>query len=84
MRRVVKTFRKIGVILIGFPTIAVGIALLVLPGPGLLVIALGLVILSLEFDWAGRYLDKVKQTQAKAIEKAKAKTLKKPKKDGSS
>nr|ALS89358.1 putative transmembrane protein (PGPGW) [uncultured bacterium] len=34
--------------------IVFGIILLVLPGPGLLVIFLGLFILSLEFSWADR------------------------------
>jgi hypothetical protein len=38
----------------GFLLIAVGGLLLVLPGPGLLLIAAGLGMLSLEFAWAGR------------------------------
>jgi uncharacterized protein (TIGR02611 family) len=38
----------------GFALIAVGVLLLVLPGPGLLLIAAGLGMLSLEFTWAAR------------------------------
>jgi tellurite resistance protein TerC len=45
---------------IGFTVIAIGTALLVLPGPGLVVIALGLFILSAEFVWAKRLLDRMK------------------------
>jgi hypothetical protein len=40
--------------------LAIGAALLVLPGPGLVVIALGLFILSAEFVWAKRLLDRMK------------------------
>jgi tellurite resistance protein TerC len=44
----------------GFTVIAVGAAMLVLPGPGLVVIGLGLLILSAEFVWARRALDRMK------------------------
>lgn len=37
--------------------IVIGAALLVLPGPGLLVMLAGLIILSLEFEWARRHRD---------------------------
>ena len=45
---------------IGFTMIAIGVALLILPGPGLIVIGLGLLILSAEFVWAKRALDRMK------------------------
>jgi tellurite resistance protein TerC len=45
---------------IGFTVIALGVAMLVLPGPGLVVIGLGLLILSAEFVWAKRALDRMK------------------------
>jgi uncharacterized protein (TIGR02611 family) len=61
MSRLKKSGRKIAVGLIGFPVIAVGIALLVLPGPGLLVIAAGLAILALEFEWADRHLKRIRK-----------------------
>lgn len=41
----------------GFIVLGAGIAMLVLPGPGLLVIALGLAMLALEFAWAERLLE---------------------------
>ena len=50
---------------LGFTVIAIGTALLVLPGPGLVVIALGLFILSAEFVWAKRLLDRMKDEAQK-------------------
>jgi uncharacterized protein (TIGR02611 family) len=49
---------RIGFAILGFLVVAVGIAMLVLPGPGLLVIAIGLGILALEFAWAERLLER--------------------------
>ena len=51
---------------VGFTVIAIGVAMLVLPGPGLVVIGLGLLILSAEFVWAKRALDRMKD-EAKNI-----------------
>ena len=56
-------------IVAGFTVLALGVALLVLPGPGILIIAVGLAILSAEFVWARRLLDRVK-AQAKAAREA--------------
>jgi len=44
----------------GFTLLIIGAAMLVLPGPGLVVIAFGLVVLSAEFVWARRALDRMK------------------------
>jgi len=44
--------RRVVVAVVGFLLLCVGIALLVLPGPGLLVIAAGIAVLALEFPWA--------------------------------
>ena len=38
----------------------VGVAMLVLPGPGIVVITLALAVLSGEFIWARRLLDQIK------------------------
>ena len=43
----------------GFTVLLVGVALLVLPGPGLVVIVVGLTILALEFAWAERMLERM-------------------------
>jgi uncharacterized protein (TIGR02611 family) len=47
---------KIGVTVLGPLVIAAGVAMLVLPGPGLVVMALGAGLLALEYDWARRLL----------------------------
>ena len=44
----------------GFLIILAGIAMLVLPGPGIVAIALGLALLAGEFTWARRLLDHLK------------------------
>jgi tellurite resistance protein TerC len=46
---------------VGGTVLALGIALVVLPGPALLVIPLGLAILALEFGWARRWLRHVRE-----------------------
>jgi uncharacterized protein (TIGR02611 family) len=48
----------------GFALLAAGTVMLVLPGPGLVTIALGLALLSVEFVWARRLLDRVKRKTA--------------------
>jgi hypothetical protein len=51
----------------GFTLLLAGLAMLVLPGPALVVIPIALAILALEFAWAGRALETalVKAEQAK-------------------
>ena len=51
-----RTARRAAVVLIGFGVLAGGIAMLLLPGPAILVIPAGLAILGLEFAWARRWL----------------------------
>jgi uncharacterized protein (TIGR02611 family) len=53
-----KRFLKI---LFGFTLLALGVIMLVTPGPGWLTIALGLGPLAAEFVWARRLLDHVKE-----------------------
>jgi hypothetical protein len=45
----------------GLGLLAGGVAMLVLPGPGLAVIALGLAVLATEYDWAARLLAGVRR-----------------------
>ncbi len=58
-RRQHPVVRRVGVAVVGGILLLVGAALLVLPGPGLLVIAAGIAVLSLEFPWARRVLDRL-------------------------
>lgn len=52
---------RVARVVAGWVVLAVGVALLVLPGPGLLVIAGGLLLLSTEYAWAARLLDNVRR-----------------------
>ena len=49
--------KRIVKIMVGFILVAAGAAMLLLPGPGMVTIALGLTILSTEFLWARRWLE---------------------------
>jgi uncharacterized protein (TIGR02611 family) len=48
-------------IVFGFTLLALGIVMIVLPGPGWLTILLGLGILAAEFVWARTLLDRLKE-----------------------
>jgi uncharacterized protein (TIGR02611 family) len=58
-------------VIAGFTLLFAGIAMLVLPGPALAVIPIGLAILSLEFAWAARWLEKAIEQAEKAKQTAK-------------
>lgn len=79
MKKVYKTTRKLVVSIVGFGVLALGTILIPLPGPGILISILGLIILSWEFEWAQRHLDRAKTAHKKLIEKAKAKQTQPPK-----
>ena len=55
-----KTARKIVVLVIGTTVLLFGVALIFLPGPAFVVIPVGLAILAIEFAWARRLLDRLK------------------------
>jgi hypothetical protein len=48
--------KRIAVMVAGGTVLALGIALIVLPGPAFIVIPAGLAILAIEFAWARRWL----------------------------
>jgi hypothetical protein len=61
--------KKIVVAVLGGTVLLLGLALLVLPGPGLLIIAAGLAILASEFLWAKHALRKARGAVAIASRK---------------
>jgi hypothetical protein len=62
--------KNLFVALIGGTVLLIGLALLVLPGPGVLVMAAGVAILATEFNWARRAWRKAKGTVARARRKS--------------
>jgi uncharacterized protein (TIGR02611 family) len=61
----IRQVKRVIVAVVGFTVLAVGIVMIVLPGPAFIVIPLGLAILATEFVWARKLLRKVK-TKIKA------------------
>jgi hypothetical protein len=56
-----KFLRRVLVALVGGTVLLIGIAMIVLPGPAILIIPAGLAILAIEFAWARHWLGKVRQ-----------------------
>jgi uncharacterized protein (TIGR02611 family) len=57
---------------VGFTVLLCGLAMLVLPGPALAVIPIGLFLLALEFQWAENWLERSIQQADRAKQKAAA------------
>lgn len=53
--------KRLVVIVIGFTALVAGIAMIVLPGPAIIVIPVGLAVLATEFIWARKLLVAVKE-----------------------
>jgi uncharacterized protein (TIGR02611 family) len=61
--------RRILILVIGSTVIVFGVLLLVLPGPGILVIVVGLAILATEFAWAEALLVGARKRAARLAKK---------------
>jgi tellurite resistance protein TerC len=59
--RTAEQVRRLSRIVGGFTLLLIGIVMLVTPGPGWLVILLGLGLLAAEFVWARRLMDRIKR-----------------------
>jgi len=53
--------RRIVVTILGVALVVVGVLLLVLPGPGLLLVLAGLIVLAYEYPWAQRWVAPVRR-----------------------
>lgn len=62
---------RAAVVLAGFVVVLAGLAMIPLPGPGLLVTAAGLALLALEFVWAERLLERTIDQMGKATDQVK-------------
>ena len=52
---------RVGTIVVGFIVLAAGLAMLVLPGQGIITVIIGLTILARELPWAERLLEAAKE-----------------------
>jgi tellurite resistance protein TerC len=66
-----KWARRIVVAVIGGSVLVIGIAMVVLPGPAIIIIPLGLGILGLEFAWARIWLRKLRATATDVVNRVR-------------
>ncbi len=66
VRWVGRNSKRVAVAVVGFALLLAGLVMLVVPGPGLLVIIAGLMVLATEFAWAARSLDAARERAARA------------------
>ncbi len=66
VRFIARSGKRIGVAIVGGTVLLAGIAMLVLPGPAVVVIPAGLAILATEFAWARTALDRAKEKAEQA------------------
>lgn len=71
IRFVGRSSKRIAVTVVGTTVLAAGLAMLVLPGPGLLVIAVSFAILGTEYAWAASASEKTKRRAQQAGRAAK-------------
>jgi uncharacterized protein (TIGR02611 family) len=72
VKDLVRLLRRIAVTVVGIVILAVGVVLLVAPGPGLVVIALALAVFAIEYQWARRHLVAVQERARSAALKTAA------------
>ena len=65
---VLRKTKQLIIITLGFSVLGIGVAMLVLPGPAIIVIPIGLAILATELVWARHVLKKIKRTLGMAEE----------------
>jgi tellurite resistance protein TerC len=65
--------RKVAVAILGGSVLAVGVAMIVLPGPAFVVIPVGVALLATEFMWARRLLRRLKQGKDRILRRSDGK-----------
>lgn len=71
LRWVGRNSKRVAITVVGFALVLGGAALLVLPGPGMLVIIAGLAVLGTEYMWARRALDMAKKKAKEAASRVR-------------
>lgn len=59
--------KRIARVVAGFALLLAGVAMLALPGPGWVTIAVGLALLSRDFPWAEKSLNRLKDVGTRAL-----------------
>ena len=66
LRFIARSSKRLAVTVVGAALVVAGLAMLVLPGPGILIVALGFAVLGTEYAWAAAALDRTKKVAAQA------------------
>ena len=66
LRWIAQSVKRLVVLVVGVAFLGAGIAMIPLPGPGMIVIIIGFIVLATEFVWAERALDRVRGRAAAA------------------
>ena len=66
-----RSSKRIAVTVVGGVLVLGGLAMLILPGPGILVVVAGFAVLGTEYAWAASALDRTKATAERAGQIAK-------------
>jgi hypothetical protein len=69
----VRSSKRVAVTAVGGVLVLIGLAMFVLPGPGILVVVLGFAVLGTEYAWAASALERTKKLAAQATTIAKDK-----------
>jgi tellurite resistance protein TerC len=69
VRWIGRTGLRVLVTVVGFTLIAVGLVLLVLPGPGILVIIAGFAVLATQYAWARTALEATKRRASRTAKR---------------
>ncbi len=67
--RTVEQVRRVFLIISGFTLLLAGAVMLVTPGPGMLVIFVGLGLLAAEFVWARRLMERIKHEGGRLVDR---------------
>lgn len=77
-RMTLKPARKLIVLVVGLTIVVIGILMMIGPGPGLLVVPIGLAVLASEFLWAKRLLRRYSEHAQRLSKRAEKMLLKRP------
>jgi hypothetical protein len=72
VRFIGRNSKRIAVSVGGGVLVVAGLAMLVLPGPGIVVLAIGFAVLGTEYAWAAAALERTKDTAARAGQRVRA------------
>jgi tellurite resistance protein TerC len=70
-----KYARRVAVAIVGTTVLLIGVAMIILPGPAIIVIPIGLAILASEYAWARRWLRFVRESAEKGAEKLNLRSI---------